>query len=256
MFDYLFVPDFLPFTFALALLFGLAGLELAALLIGASFLGSGETDADLGGVEGVDAPDAPDLGDIGGDLSLDADALSDLGDLGDLDLADIDGMDLTEGAATADASGGISSWLGLGQMPMLIWLAVLLLGFGLSGIGLQLGLKSLFSLTAPAWLAGVPAGAFGLWFARRFGAVFARILPQVETEALSERSLGRRRGVITQGTAAKGRPAEVRVMDRYGNAHYLRAEPFAKGEEIAQGTEVLVIRDRRQDAYVLIPLSE
>lgn len=78
----------------------------------------------------------------------------------------------------------------------------------------------------------------------------------METEALSERSLGRRRGVVTQGTAAKGRPAEVRVMDRYGNAHYLRAEPFAKGEEITQGTEVLVIRDRRQDAYVLIPLSE
>ncbi|OIQ46232.1 MAG: hypothetical protein BM558_00185 [Roseobacter sp. MedPE-SW] len=253
MFDYLFAPDFLPFTFALALLFGLAGLELAALLIGASFLGSGDSDADLGGVDG---PDALDLGDIGGDFSIDADGLSDFGDLGDLDLADIDGMDLAEGTATVEAPGGVSNWLGLGKMPMLIWLAVLLLGFGLSGTGLQLGLKSLFSLTAPAWLAAVPAGAFGLWFARSFGAVFARLLPQIETEALSERSLGRRRGVITQGTAAKGRPAEVRVMDRYGNAHYLRAEPFAKGEEIAQGTEVLVIRDRRQDAYVLIPLSE
>ncbi len=256
MFDYLFDPDFLPFTFALALLFGLAGLELAALLIGASFLGSGDADADLGGVDGVDGLDAPDLGDLGGDLSLDADALSDFGDLGDLDLADIDGMDLAEGAATVEVSGGIGSWLGLGKMPMLIWLAVLLLAFGLSGIGLQLGLKSLLSDTLSTWLVALPAGGFGLWFARRFGAVFARILPQVETEALSERSLGRRRGVITQGTAAKGRPAEVRVMDRYGNAHYLRAEPFAKGEEIAQGTEVLVIRDRRQDAYVLIPLSE
>ena len=45
MFDYLFDPDFLPFTFALTLLFGLAGLELVALLIGASFLGGGEADA-------------------------------------------------------------------------------------------------------------------------------------------------------------------------------------------------------------------
>ncbi|MEP2714985.1 OB-fold-containig protein [Pseudophaeobacter sp.] len=256
MFDYLFDPAFLPFSFALALLFGLAGLELAALLIGASFLGNGEADADLGGIDGLDGPDAPDLGDIGGDLSLDTDGLSDFGDLGDLDLADIDGMDLAEGATLVDASGGVGSWLGLGKMPMLIWLAAFLLGFGLSGVGLQLGVKSLIGSALSPWLIGAPAGVFGIWFARSFGSVFARLLPQVETEALSERSLGRRRGVITQGTAAKGRPAEVRVMDRYGNAHYLRAEPFAQGEEITQGTDVLVIRDRRQDAYVLIPLSE
>lgn len=134
MFDYLFDPDFLPFTFALALLFGLAGLELVALLIGASFLGSGEADGDLGGVDGIDGPDVPELGDFGGDLSLDADAI---GDLGDLDLADIDGMDLSEGSAPVEAAGGVSGWLGLGKMPMLIWLATLLLGFGLSGIGLQ-----------------------------------------------------------------------------------------------------------------------
>lgn len=253
MFDYLLDPGFLPFTFALALLFGLAGLELAALLIGASFLGSGEAEAGLDGAEG---PELGDMGDVAGDLSLDADALGDLGDLGDLDLADIDGVDLAEDTLPVDASGGVGSWLGLGKMPMLIWLAVLLLGFGLSGIGLQLGVKSLLSATLSAWLVAIPAGAFGLWFARSFGAVFARVLPQTETEALSDRSLGRRRGVITQGTAATGRAAEVRVMDRYGNAHYLRAEPFAKGEEITQGTEVLVIRDRRQDAYVLIPLSE
>ncbi|UWS81939.1 YqiJ family protein (plasmid) [Phaeobacter sp. G2] len=247
MFVYLFDPGFLPFTFALALLFGLAGLELAALLIGASFLGSGEAEA---GLDGADGPELGDMGDVAGDLSLDTDAL------GDLDLADIDGVDLAEDTLPVDASGGVGSWLGLGKMPMLIWLAVLLLGFGLSGIGLQLGVKSLLSATLSAWLVAIPAGAFGLWFARSFGAVFARVLPQTETEALSDRSLGRRRGVITQGTAATGRAAEVRVMDRYGNAHYLRAEPFAKGEEITQGTEVLVIRDRRQDAYVLIPLSE
>jgi hypothetical protein len=256
MFDYLFDPGFLPFTFALALLFGLAGLELVALLIGASFLGGGEADA---GLDGADGPALGDMGDLGGDISLDADALSDLGefgDLGDLDLADIDGVDLADGDMALDAPGGLSGWLGLGKMPMLIWLAVFLLGFGLSGIGVQLGVQSVLSDTLTAWLVALPAGAFGLWFARRFGAVFARILPQTETEALSDRSLGRRRGVITQGTAATGRPAEVRVMDRYGNAHYLRAEPFAKGEEITQGTEVLVIRDRRQDAYVLIPLSE
>ena len=53
-----------------------------------------------------------------------------------------------------------------------------------------------------------------------------------------------------------GRPAEVRVIDGYGNAHYLRAEPLKEGETIAQGTEVLVIRDRRKGSYVLVAVSE
>lgn len=253
MFDFLLEGAFAPFSLALALLGGLAVLELLALLLGGSLIGS-DGDAGLDGADGADPGEFPDAGGLG---DLDADAAADaLADLGDIDLADIDGAEALDSARAADASGSLVSWLGLGRMPTLIWLAALLMGFGLSGIGLQLVLTSYLGFAAPAWMAGLPAGAFGLWFARGFGGIFARALPQTETEALSERSLGRRRGVITQGTAAQGRPAEVRVTDGYGNAHYLRAEPFAAGEELAQGTEVLVMRDRRKDRYVLIPLSE
>lgn len=244
MFDFLLDGAFAPFSLALALLGGLAVLELLALLLGGSLIG-GDGDAGLDAADGADIGGFPDAADLG-----------DLGDLGDVDLADLDGADTADSAGAADASGSLASWLGLGRMPALIWLAALLMGFGLSGIGLQMVLKSYLGFAAPAWMAGLPAGAFGLWFARGFGGVFARLLPQTETEALSERSLGRRRGVITQGTAAQGRPAEVRVTDGYGNAHYLRAEPFQAGEQLAQGTEVLVMRDRRKDRYVLIPLSE
>ncbi|MDC0657959.1 DUF1449 family protein [Leisingera sp. SS27] len=250
MFNFLLDGAFAPFSLALALLGGLAALELAALLLGGSLI-SGDGEAGIDGADGAGAGGFPDAGDLGADAAADA-----LGDLGDIDLADIDGADALDNAGAADASGSLASWLGLGRMPMLIWLAAVLMGFGLSGIGLQMVLTSYLGFTAPVWMAALPAGAFGLWFARGFGGIFARALPQTETEALSERSLGRRRGVITQGTAAAGRPAEVRVMDGYGNAHYLRAEPFAAGEELAQGTEVLVMRDRRKDRFVLIALSE
>ncbi len=57
-----------------------------------------------------------------------------------------------------------------------------------------------------------------------FGAVFARLLPKTKTEAVSERMLARRRGIITQGTAERGRPAKVRVADRYGNSQLVRAK--------------------------------
>ena len=68
--------------------------------------------------------------------------------------------------------------------------------------------------------------------------------------------LGSPGGQPNGNAAATGRPAEVRVIDGYGNAHYLRAEPLKEGETIAQGTEVLVIRDRRKGSYVLVALSE
>lgn len=252
MLQFLLDGAFAPFTLALALLTGLMVLELVALLLGGSLIGA-DSDADLD----IDAGDV-------GDFDLDLDG-SELGGVEGIDAADLDLPDAEldlELAPDAPADAGVStptglaSWLGLGRMPTVIWLGAILLGFGLSGMGLQVALSSLFGLLAPAWGAAIPAGAFAFWFARVFGAAFARVLPQTETEALSERNLGRRRGIVTQGTAARGRPAEVRVMDGYGNAHYLRAEPLKDGDTIAQGTEVLVIRDRRRGSYVLVAVSE
>lgn len=236
MFDFLLDAAFAPFTLALALLVGLLGLELVALLLGGSLMaGDGELDMD------VDV--APEIGDLDLDLDINVDADA-------FEIAEV------EPEVAPDVSpAGLTSWLGIGKMPFMIWLAVLLMGFGLSGMGLQIALRNLIGADLPAVWAAIPAGAFGLWFARGFGAVFARLLPKTETEAVSERMLARRRGLITQGTAARGRPAEVRVADRYGNFHYLRAEPLQDGETLAQGTEVLVLRNRRSGAFVLIGLS-
>ncbi len=238
MFDFLLEGAFAPFTMSLALLFGLLALELVALAVGASLLaGEGEVDLDVMDASGLDVADF--------DLDIDADI-----DLGDFELADI------EADAPVGATAGPLAWLGIGKVPVMIWLVVLLAGFGLSGIGLQLALRGGVGFDLPAWIAAIPAGVFGLWFARGFGGVFARLLPKTETEAMSERMLARRRGVITQGTASRGRPAEVRVMDRFGNTHYLRAEPLQDKDALDQGTEVLVLRDRRQDRFVLVGLSD
>ncbi|WP_037307282.1 OB-fold-containig protein [Ruegeria halocynthiae] len=238
MFDFLLEGAVAPFTLALALLFGLLALELIALVLGGSLLaGEGEVDLDM-----VDAPDL-DIGDLGLDINPNV-------DLGDFELAEVE-TDVPETGAI-----GPLAWLGIGKIPFMIWLVVLLAGFGLSGMGLQLTLRDLLGFDLPSWMAAIPAGIFGLWFARGFGGVLARLLPKVETESVSERMLARRRGVITQGTATRGRPAEVRVMDRFGNTHYLRAEPLQDKDALNQGTEVLVLRDRRRDRFVLVGLSD
>ena len=87
------------------------------------------------------------------------------------------------------------------------------------------------------------------------GEVFARLLPKTETTAMSERHLGRRIGVVSQGTAKRGMPAEVRVTDHHGNMHYLRAEPVRDSDEIPQGSRVLVLRHRFDQGYRITALG-
>lgn len=243
MFDLYLTEPFVPFTIALALLFGLLALEIVLGLLGGTLLGLG-TDADM-------------------DLDVDLDInVPDLGDL-DIDFGDADPhlFDFAEPEVEAEfpeadvAPSGPASWLGIGKMPVLIWIAALLLGFGVSGFALQSVFTGVFGFALPASIAAVPATLAGIWFAKTFGRGFARALPKTETTAMSLRHLGRRTGVVTQGTAKRGSPSEVKVKDRHGNTHYLRGEPLKDEEEISAGTEVLVLRHRFEEGYRLVPLG-
>ncbi|WP_298973171.1 OB-fold-containig protein [uncultured Roseobacter sp.] len=241
MFDLYLTEPFVPFTIALSLLFGLLALEIILSFLGATLLGLGaDADIDLD----LDAPDV-------GDLDIDIDGF----DAGDFDFADPD-LDAGPGSdAGGAAAAGPAAWLGIGKMPVLIWVAAVLLAFGLAGLILQNIAISVTGAALPALVIALPAGVFGMWFARQFGAFFARVLPKTESTALSNRHLGRRTGTVTQGVAKRGNPAEVRIIDRYGNMHYLRGEPLKDDEDIATGTRVLVLRHRHDHGYRLVPLE-
>lgn len=241
MFDLYLTGPYVLFTIALALLFGLLALEIVLGLLGGTLLGLG-ADADLDVDFDADMPDMAEL-DI---------------DFGNADphLFDFAEPEVDAELPEADApSGGPAEWLGVGKMPVLIWIAALLLGFGATGFALQSFVASLLTFPLPPILAAFPAALAGIWFARNFGATFARLLPKTETTAMSERHLGRRTGVVTQGTARRGSPSEVKVKDRHGNTHYLRGEPLKDDEEIPAGTEVLVLRHRFEEGYRLVPLG-
>lgn len=243
MFDLYLTGPYVPFTLALALLFGLLALEIVLGLLGGTLLGLG-ADADM---------------DV--DLDLDVD-MPDVGDL-DIDFGDADPhlFDFVEPEVDAELpeadtpTGGPAEWLGIGKMPVLIWIAALLLGFGVTGFAIQSFIASILSFPLPPILAVFPAALIGIWFAKTFGRTFARLLPKTETSAMSERHLGRRTGVVTQGTARRGSPSEVKVKDHHGNTHYLRGEPLKDDDEIPAGTEVLVLRHRFEEGYRLVPLG-
>ncbi|MEO1775537.1 MAG: OB-fold-containig protein [Pseudomonadota bacterium] len=215
---FLLQPQLLPFAGALGLVAGLCLLEVLMAFAGLSMLG--EAGADAGGDLGVDA---------GTEVGFDAEAD-----------ADFD----AEVEAGGAAAGGLLSWLGVGQVPLMIWLAGTLTAFGIAGYGLQLLAATVLGAPAPALLAAgvalVPGVAAGASVARLLG----RLVPKTESTAISTRSYGGRRGVITTGTARRDNPAEVRFRDAHGNTHYTMVEPIHDDDELPEGTEVAIVRLR------------
>lgn len=243
--EFLLAPGMALFTGAFALVAGLVVIELLMMLFGASLMG--DADASLDADTGLDADagldidagfDAPD-----GDLSID-------GGEADFDLDGADGD--VDAPATPSA---VAGWLGFGEVPFIIWVAGTLTAFGLAGYVIQ----SLSSMTFGALMPWWGAAAIALLPGLRIGGLFARALgravPKTETSAISRRSLGNRRGVIAQGTARRGQPAQARVRDGYGNLHYVRVEPVDDGVEIPTGTEVL-IRGGRGPVLGAIPIDD
>jgi len=257
--QFLLDPAMAPFTGAFALVAGLLVVEIVMSLLGASMMGGGhdhdiELDADI-------------HVDIGGDIHLDVDMDMDIDAGLDADLdtgldadfdAEIDadfGADVPDGADAPHVPSGIAGWLGFGEVPFIIWLAGILTAFGLCGYVLQLAAGNIFGFLLPVWAAIAVAVVPGVWLGRGFARTLGRLIPKTETSAISRRSLGDRRGIVVQGTARRGHPAQARVRDAFGNLHYVRIEPVDDGVEIPRGTEVL-IRGGRGPVLMAIPISE
>lgn len=224
----------LPFALALTVVAGLFALEILSALLGASILGAGGDGADL---------------DLDLDIEADFDLSADMG----VDFAEAPELDL-EADASSDfhtAPSGVWGWIGLRDVPFLIWLVSFLTLFGLSGLMLQSAVFAMFGAMLPAALAVALAVIPAIAVTRVIANWVALIMPKTETSAVRSRHLGGCRGTITQGTARRGKPAEVKVRDHYGNIHYLRVEPLHETDVFEQGADVRLIRKRGDRFYVI-----
>lgn len=211
-----------PFTFALGLMLALLLLEVLAMILGFSLHGS---EAEVG--------IAPHLAELQGQFDLDPDTSPDLPQLLEASAA------LHQTAPDLPDSGPLAL-IGLREVPMMIWLASMLFSFGLGGFLIQ----GLTGGALPRLGAIALALAAALVFTRKFARAFARLVPRLETSATSAQFMGGLRGVVSQGTARAGSAAEVRLRDRHGNIHFIRCEPFTATDVIAEGTEVLTLREK------------
>jgi hypothetical protein len=156
--------------------------------------------------------------------------------LGHLDL----GSDVH--ASGVEAGPGLLDWLGLGRdLPILVWLTSLLCCFTVAGFAIQqvativVGSPLHWGIASAAALviAGI-ANAF-------VSAGLARIFPSYESTVINAEDLLRRRGTVLEGAASRGHPARAKVVDQFGQAHYVMVEPHGDADVIAQGESALLV---------------
>ncbi len=220
-------PGMKPFAFFAALVVGFLILELLFMMIGVDTRLGGDVDIDM-------------------DLDIDADFDVDTDFDADLDIDAEAGLAAdTDGALSGvEASGGFLDLIGIRKLPMTVWLALFSAFFAGLGMAGQTLIHTLFSGMAPAMVASLAVLPVALFLTGIFSEAVSNWIPREETSAISERSYGRRQGVVTVGTARRGVPAQVRFTDGHGNLHYVMAEPMSDDEEIPQGAEVFILRKR------------
>lgn len=155
--------------------------------------------------------------------------------------ASLDAVDV-DADADIDADTGALGWLGVGELPLSVWLIVFLTGFG--GVGLlgQMALQQGRGATLSMWPAALAALAVSLPVTRLLSRALSPLMPRDHTEAVSLESFAGCQGVVMTGTARRGRPAEARVRDRFGRSHYILVEPEADESQFASGSSVLLLR--------------
>lgn len=216
MLEFLFADHVIPFTISLILFLLIAAVETICLFFGVQISGWFGIDVNMDG-----------NADIGGDVGVDGASGVDIGH---------------EGVFTH-----FYSWLRVGQVPLLILLVVFLASYGTIGLTLQYAVLSLFGGMLNVFLAAIAAFLLALPMVRMFSGLLNRIIPKDETVAVSLDSLIGRIAVISLGVAKSHYPAQARVVDHFGNIHYVMLEPDNADAVIGAGEKALLVR--REDGH-------
>ncbi|RDC61273.1 hypothetical protein HME9302_02494 [Alteripontixanthobacter maritimus] len=165
-----------------------------------------------------------------------------IGDLLDGTDAEMDpGFD-ADGATGGGPIDGLMSVAGLGRVPFMIWLSLLLLSFALIGISGQMLAVAVLGAPVLPWLAALGAGAAAVPVTGALARPLGRILPQDETTAVTVDSLLGRRAHIQTGTARRASSARAKVIDLHGHPHFVMVEPHDDTETLQEGEQVLLVR--------------
>lgn len=160
-------------------------------------------------------------------------------------------FDLDADIGEPDGS-SILNWLGIKSgLPVLVWLTSLLACFTIAGLALQQFSEALLGTPLYPALAAAIALLVALVANAFFSGVVAHLFPEYESTAVSRDELLRCRATVMEGTAQRGRPARAKVIDHYGQAHYVMVEPHDDRDSLSQGQTGLLVRKDEQLFFVL-----
>lgn len=129
-------------------------------------------------------------------------------------------------------------WLSLGRIPLIAWLAVFSASFGISGYVFQAA-----TAMALAPILALSTATFGGVIGARFvGGWLAKTVFKDETTAISAESLVGNVAQVTLGIGRRGAPTQGKVRDVHGLTHYVLIEPENEFDELAPGSEVILLR--------------
>jgi hypothetical protein len=145
---------------------------------------------------------------------------------------------------------GLLSWLNVGGVPILILIMLFLGFFAMTGFVIQSVFQAVWS-PLPAVAAAMPAFILTLPAVRTSSRTVARIVPRDETYAVNLSDFIGRSAEVSVGPLDQGLPGRVRIKDRHGNWHTLRARAAKSEDPIAIGASVLLV-DHVSNVYIAI----
>ncbi len=212
MIDFFLSGDNIPFTVAIVLMLAIAVLEGVTSVMGMGI--SNLLDSIL-----------PDL-----DLDVDIDA--------DVDV-DVDtDIDINTGPSIFTK---FLSWIQVGKVPLLVLLIAGLTVFGIAGFFVQSASKFFIGGYLPWFIAIFPALIISMPVIRVSAKILSKIIPDDDTSAVSQDSFIGQIATITLGKAEKGKPAEAKLKDKFGQTHYLMIEPDKENDIFRQSEQVLIV---------------
>ena len=179
--------------------------------------------------------------------------------LPDFDFLDLEAEFELDGELEAPSVGplvGFLDWLHVGRVPILVLLVSFLTGFGIIGLAIQGVLQLAVGVMLPGIIVAVPALLGTIPVVRVVGSTVLRIMPEDDTEAVSEASFVGLTAVITGGTARHAKPAQARLKDTFGHSHYVMVEPDNEDESFERGDMVLLVERRSAVFSVIAATSE
>ena len=142
-------------------------------------------------------------------------------------------------------------WLRVGKVPLLILLIIYLFWFGSIGYFLNYVSMSLMNILLPK-IISIPIAVFGSLPATRIGgAILEKIMPKDETSSVSIDSFLGREAKITIGQATDTITAEAKIVDEYGQTHYIMVLA-EEGQGPYSSENLLLIVRRIKNCFIVI----